>query len=170
MNATYRFTPDVRYYYASRWRYERQLPFLLRKKEQSLLTVGPILILWLVVRVVDPELEKAVRYLFIYGFVLYVIVFAAIEGALYWRIKANESKFTEITFTLSEEGVSASDAMAQSKIAWGAYPCAVRFCDGLMLLRTRLHRVWLPDSALHGATPDEVTKLVESKVRLQHVA
>jgi hypothetical protein len=170
MNATYRFTPDVRYYFASRRRFERQRPLLLRQPVGSLLSVLPILILWFVLWLVNPELERAVRYLFAFGFAIYAVALVAMQGFLYWRVKANESKFTEMTLTLSEDGVSVSDAITQSKIAWEAYPRAVRFHDGMMLLRTRFHRIWLPDSALQGATPQEVAELVRSRVPLQHVA
>jgi hypothetical protein len=170
MNATYRFTPDVRYYYQSRRRFERQRPFFSRQPVGSLLSVFPIVVVWFALWLAAPELEAAVRYLFLYGFAIYAVALIAIQGLLYWRIKVNASKVAELTFALSEEGISASHATAQSTIAWETWPRAVRFRDGMMLLRTRFHRVWLPDSALQGATPDEVTQLVQSKVRLQHVA
>src|ERR1043165_8830431 len=105
MNATYRVTPGVRYYYASRRRYERQRPFVFRQPLASLLSVLPILILWFALWLLNPELEMAVRYLFIYGFAIYAFALAAAQGLLYWRIKSNESKFREMIFTLSEEGV-----------------------------------------------------------------
>ena len=170
MNATYRFTPDLRYYFVSRRRYERQRPFLLRQPVGSLLSALPILILWFVLWLVNPELEGAVRYLFVFGLAIYAGALVTMQGLLYWWIKANESKFTQLTLTLSEDGISVGDAITQSKMAWKAYPHAARFHDGMMLWRTRFNRIWLPDSALQGATPEEVAELVRSRVPLRRVA
>jgi hypothetical protein len=63
--------------------------------------------------------------------------------------------------TLSDEGISTTSASSQSRTQWSAYDHALRYDDGLMLMRMKnLPILWLPDRSLVDASPDEVTSFV----------
>ena len=64
---------------------------------------------------------------------------------------------------LCDEGLS---GMSRSKekwtLPWGAYSRAVRFSDGILLVRPRAIR-WLPENALASGSIDDVVRLVQQK-------
>jgi hypothetical protein len=172
MSPTYRITPDVGYYFTMRRRYQRQRPFFVRQPIGILFAASPFFVVWLLLWLADPDLEAAIRYMFVLLFLFWALGLAAVQAVLYWRIQAKRSKLAKMTFTfsLSDEGVAASDALSQSTSDWKVYPHAVRFRDGIMLLPNARRYVWLPDSALQGATPEEATELVKTKTVLRYVA
>ena len=170
MPATYRFVPNADYFFTRRRRFQQQGPFLLRPSMRPLIAIAPLLLGWLALWVFAPDVEAEVRSTFVGAAAFLVGGLAVIQVIFRWRIKANESKFKELTYTLSNEGVFVHDSLSESKLSWGAYPSTVRFADGILLVRTRFFSVWLPDAALQGATPQEVTALVQSKTQLRHVA
>ena len=73
---------------------------------------------------------------------------------------------TEATVTLSEEGIAAHGEHVQGKWDWAAYHHAVRFSDGILLLRPGVIR-WLPDAGISTGTATEATALVATKFKVR---
>jgi len=72
--------------------------------------------------------------------------------------------------TLSEEGISTAMEDSQSRAEWSAYDHALRYGDGLMLMRMKnLPMLWLPDSSLVNGSPEEVASFVAKSLRLNVV-
>lgn len=69
---------------------------------------------------------------------------------------------------MSEAGLGASGPHVQGKWDWAAYPSAVRYPDGIMLIRRGVIR-WLPDSALLVGTPEEATALARARSALREL-
>lgn len=70
--------------------------------------------------------------------------------------------------TLSEEGVTGHGKHGESIQYWTTYPRAVRFSDGILLLRRGVIR-WLPDSAISEGSGKEATKLIASKIAIRRL-
>ena len=70
---------------------------------------------------------------------------------------------------MSADGLVGSGRHVEGKWAWAAYPRAVRYPDGIMLLRTGVIR-WLPDSALTVGSPVDATTLARSNSALRELA
>jgi hypothetical protein len=106
-----------------------------------------------------------------------VIVFALVffggatltKWSVYRRLRHRADFGRETTVTMSAGGLVASGAHAEGNWNWAAYPRAVRFSDGIMLLRRGVIR-WLPDSALVVGTPTDATALTRSKSALRELA
>ena len=59
---------------------------------------------------------------------------------------------------------------SQSHAEWSAYDHALRYVDGLMLMRMKnLPMLWLPDSSLVNGSPEEVASFVAKRLRLNVV-
>ena len=72
--------------------------------------------------------------------------------------------------TLSEVGISTSTDNSESHAEWSAYDHALRYDDGVMLMRMKnLPMLWLPDSSLVDGSPEEVTSFVAKRLRLNVV-
>ncbi len=81
-----------------------------------------------------------------------------------WRAKKTLPGLPSLTTVLSDEGVVVNAGREVATVPWSLIAAASRFRDGILLDQTPIFR-WLPDSALTGARPDEVTDLVRTKVR-----
>jgi len=170
MLATYRFVVNGDYWRTERKRYERQRPFALRRNIMPVLALLSLAFGFFMLWLQDNEsasnlAPKVLGIAFLITFLL-----ETLRVVTNLRIQKRLSKATSETLcTLSEEGVSIQQEIAQTKLAWSYYLRAVRYADGLLLMRG-MTRLWLPDSALDGATPKEATDLVQSKTKLRHVA
>ncbi len=63
---------------------------------------------------------------------------------------------------MAETGITIT-GIGQGSFAWSVYSRAVRFPDGVLLVRKGAAR-WLPDSALKSGTVEEAMALVSSKL------
>lgn len=106
-------------------------------------------------------------------FVAAVLVMFGLVALTKWsilrRYKGRADFGGEATITLSEDGIVGIGRYVEGKWQWGAYPRAVRFSDGILLLRTGVVR-WLPDAAIQVGTVEDVTKLVGTKSALRIIA
>jgi hypothetical protein len=93
---------------------------------------------------------------------------AATKWGIYQRFRYRADFGATATVTMSEAGLDASGPHVQGKWDWAAYPSAVRYPDGIMLLRRGVIR-WLPDSALLVGTPEEATALARSRSALREL-
>lgn len=168
MSISYRFVPDSRYYGQVVDRYYRQLPFALRLHVQFTMLLVPFVALWLYGLVTRAEWAGVA------GVMLPFLAVAAFFGArlskwgILRRLQGKADSGKEATVILSDEGIAASGLHTQGKWGWTSYPRAVRFGDGLLLLRPGVIR-WLPDAALQSGTAEEATALVSAKTYLRRL-
>ena len=169
MAVTYRVRADQAYFTTLMQRFWQQRPVALRPVVQF--TVLPIVVAaccllapW---RGVDPVMLRimAVGLALLVGPGAYVLT----RSLLLQRFRGSASFGSETLFKLSDEGISINGPLARGDMKWQLYPRAVRFPDGIMLVRPRVV-CWLPDSALTGSSSLDATALVESHTQLRHVA
>jgi hypothetical protein len=169
MAVTFRVRADHDYFTALMKRYWRQRPVVLRPAVQF--AVLPILIVaaWLLApwQGVDPVTLRivALGWALLAGPGAYLLT----RTLLLQRFRGTVSFGSETVFQLSDDGILVNGPLARADMKWQLYPRAVRFPDGIMLLRPRF-LCWLPDSALVDASPADATALVESHTHLRHVA
>jgi hypothetical protein len=167
MDITYKFRADAVYYRTLIDRYYQQRPFPFGLTTQfgilALIIAGAFLS-----AVVAPMEFKVGIALILAVLVLFGGV-ALRKWGLYQRLKRRADFGREATVTLSAAGLAASGVHSQGSWNWAAFPRAVRYRDGIMLLRRGVIR-WLPDSALVVGTPADATALTRSKSALRELA
>jgi len=150
-------------------RFSQQRYFLLRPTVQFLLLPLPLAIAWIIAW----RMALALQSLFLVTTVATVVV--SVGGLLttrlvvYRRFRKSQTFGKETSFVLSEQGIHMAGPLGEGTVKWPVYPRAVRYDDGIMLLRPRVI-CWLPDKALQGSTPEEATHLVQANTALRHVA
>jgi hypothetical protein len=161
---TYKIHIDEIYYRTLIDRYYRQRPLLFRLPVQfgllALISAGAFLSFMIA------PLENKAAISIIMAAVVFFGGIAATKWGIYQRFRYRGDFGTDATVSISEAGLVASGRHAQGKWDWPAYPGAVRYSDGIMLLRRGVLR-WLPDSALVVGTPEEATALVKLKSKLR---
>jgi hypothetical protein len=160
----YQFRADAAYYKTTIDRYYGQRRFLLRLPVQygivSLAALGIYLGNARSLSRADVGIAAVVALLATVGMVTLTKI-----GTLY-RFKRRADFGAETTVTISKQEIASSGHRAQGKWGWQAYPHAVRYPDGILLLRRGVVR-WLPDAALRGGTPADATELVKSRTALR---
>ena len=166
MNITYKFTVDATYYRTLIDRFYRQRPLPLRLTSQFgiLGLILGITFLWFAPALVRFKgwIALAIVALVFFGGV------ALTKWSIYRRLKRRADFGTEAILTMSGAGLVGSGAKSTGEWSWAAFPRAVRYADGIMLLRRGVIR-WLPDSALMAGTPADATALVRSKSALREL-
>jgi hypothetical protein len=71
--------------------------------------------------------------------------------------------------TLTDEGVRVSVLSRENLTAWPKYKSAVRYADGIMLLRNGVIW-WLPDLSLATGAPQDVVLFVGKRMLVRSVA
>jgi hypothetical protein len=167
MEISYRHRTDIAFYRTLIDRYYRQRPFLL----------------WLPVQFGIVGLIAAA---FIFGLssgrifsTLFIAVAAGLLicfGGVYLtkmgillRFKSRADFGKEATVVLSDGGIASHGDHVEGKWAWAAYPRAVRFPDGILLLRRGVIR-WLPDKDIQSGDAKDATELVACKSTMRSVA
>jgi hypothetical protein len=79
-----------------------------------------------------------------------------------WRSQKALLAQPNVTLELTNEDILVS-AVANARIPWSGITAASRFPDGFILTQKGIFR-WLPDDALTGATVDQVTDLLRTKI------
>ena len=167
MQVTYKFSVDAAYYRTLIERYYRQRPLLLHLRVQFGLLALIITAAFVLGLDSPPEAKwfigLAAGALTFFGGV------TATKWGIFQRFRYRGDFGTEVTITMSGDGLIASGHHVQGKWAWAAYPRAVRYSDGIMLLRAGVIR-WLPDSAVTLGRPDDATALARSNSALRVLA
>jgi len=166
MEVTYKININESYYRTLTDRYYRQRPFIFRLPVQFgiLALVGAAAF---GLFIFAPLGTRVVFALVIAASVFFGGV-AATKWGIYQRFRYRADFGATATVTMSEAGLDASGPHVQGKWDWAAYPSAVRYPDGIMLLRRGVIR-WLPDSALLVGTPEEATALARSRSALREL-
>jgi hypothetical protein len=161
---TYKIHIDEIYYRTLINRYYRQRPLLFRLPVQfgllALIVAGAFLSF-----LIAPLENRAAAAITMAAVVLFGGI-AITKWGIYQRFRYRGDFGTDATVSMSEAGLVATGRHAQGKWDWVTYPGAVRYSDGIMLVRRGVIR-WLPDSALIIGTPEEATALVKSKSKLR---
>lgn len=164
MDIIYKFTVDATYYRTLIDRFYRQRPLPLRLTTQfgliALIFGGAFLSF-----AVAPLKLKGAIALTIVALIFFGGV-ALAKWGIYRRLRRRADFGTEVMLTMSTGGLVGSGPKAEGKWTWASYPRAVRYADGIMLLRRGVIR-WLPDSALVVGTPADATALARSKSALR---
>ena len=167
MSVSYHIKGDAGYFRAVRERYYQQRPFLLRLTSQFSIVGLCLVVPWIYAWASDAEWKDGASVGIPAG-ILVAVGFYYLTNVLILAKLQGGGKSTEGTVTLSEEGVSGRGQHGQSLQYWTYYPRAVRFSDGILLLRPGVVR-WLPDSAIKEGTADDATTLVASNIGMRRL-
>lgn len=165
MNLTYRFAFDSKYCKTLIARFYRQRPLLIRLPVQFGIPILIIEAIWLFrhASAISVTSLAAAGVICIAGAALLA---QAVKLAIFRKLKRNREFGVQVTVVLAGEGVTASSGHGERSLAWSGYPKAVRYADGILLMRGGSIR-WLPDDALESGNAEEATSLVRSKSRLR---
>ena len=166
MEVTYKFLADSAYYRTLIDRYYQQRPLPFRLTTQFGI-VALIFVCGLIWGLVAPLGNKVAVALPIGALVFFGGV-AVTKWGVYRRMRGRSDFGTEATVIMSAAGLVGSGAQSEGKWSWAAYPQAVRYSDGIMLLRRGVIR-WLPDSAIIVGTSAAATALARSKSALREI-
>jgi hypothetical protein len=167
MSIEYHVKGDAAYFRTVRDRYHQQRPFLLRLTSQFSILGACLILPWVYAWVTDASWKDGAAFGIPVGIVVAVGSLYLTKALILARL-SGRGKNSEGSVTLSEEGVTGRGQHGQSLQYWTSYPRAVRFFDGILLLRGGVIR-WLPDSALRLGTAEEATALVAAKTQLRRI-
>jgi len=167
MQVTYKFRADTAYYRTLIERYYGQLPLLLHLQVQFGLLA--LIVTAFIVIGFDSLQEKKWFVGLAAGALTFFGGVTATRWGIFQRFRYRGDFGSEVTVMMSGDGLIAIGDHIQGKWAWAAYPRAVRFSDGIMLLRAGVIR-WLPDSALTLGRPDDATALARTNSALRVLA
>jgi hypothetical protein len=164
MEIVYKFHADAAFYRTTIDRYYGQRPLLLRLPVQygifGLVLIG--VVLWSAKSISPTLVVIAVS-------AAVAIIFGLVELTklvILRRFRRRADFGTEATVIVSEAGIASSGRHVEGRWEWRAFPRAVRFDDGILLLRAGVIR-WLPDAAIQTGTPRAATALVKSNSELR---
>ena len=165
MTIDYKWRYDARYYAAVVDRYYRQLPFVLHLPSQFTLLwlLGVLLFSW----VTGESIKEFAGWALLIGAVAIppLVVLTKLGIRLKYRLRARSGFGTETSYSMAETGVTITGT-GQGTFAWSVYSRAIRFSDGLLLMRKGAVR-WLPDAALESGSVVEATALVRSRLPMR---
>jgi hypothetical protein len=166
MDVIYKFRADASYYRTliNRYYQQRPLPFRLTTQFGLVALVFAAGMIWGLVAPLGYKVAVALPMgaLILFGGV------ALTKWAVYQRMRGRSDFGRETTVTMSDSGFVGRGAQSEGKWSWTDYPKAVRFSDGIMLLRRGVIR-WLPDSGIVVGTPTDATALARSKSALREL-
>lgn len=155
----YHWSYDAAYYSTVVDRYYKQLPFILHLPIQyTLLWLG--ITVPLLIRIGTPTLVFVGWALLIGAIGIPGLVVLTKHG-IKLKFRLRSSFGTDVDFFTSEAGIMIHQKSLNGAYPWTTYSRAVRFSDGILLLKPGAIR-WLPDSALRRGTADEAVTLVRS--------
>ena len=168
MSIEYHVKGDADYFRTVRDRYYRQRPFLLRLTSQFSILGACLILPWVYAWVTETPWKDGAKFGIPVGIGVAIGSLYLTKALILARL-TGRGKNSEGTVTLSEDGVTGRGQRGQTLQFWTSYPRAVRFFDGILLLRGGVIR-WLPDSALRQGTAEEATALVAAKTQLRRIA
>jgi hypothetical protein len=163
----YKWRYDANYYAAVVDRYYRQLPFLLHLSSQFTLLwiLGILAFSWITGEALR---EFAGSALLIGAIAVPAGVVLTKQGIrLKYRLRSRSGFGTETNYSIAETGITITGT-GQGSFAWAVYSRAIRFSDGLLLVRKGAVR-WLPDTALQSGTVEEATALVRARLPMRFI-
>jgi hypothetical protein len=167
MEIVYKFPADAVYYRTTMDRYYRQRPLPLRLASQyGILSLVAFSLFLAAQDALSPAVVLAAG---ITAIALTLGMVALTKWGILQRFKGRAEFGTEATVTVSENGLSATGLHIQGKWDWAAYPSAVRYSDGILLLRAGVIR-WLPDASIRVGSAESATALIGSKSELRSIA
>lgn len=169
MDAIYKFQPDSRYIQTAVTRYREQQPFLYRPVGQFATLILVLLAAALYAHQIAAPWQPVINGVLLLVVLLTPFSVLFISRLIHRRLQSRANPNATIIVTLSDSGIHGDGPAATTQLAWQAYSRAVRYSDGIMLLRRGSIR-WLPDAALHESTPESATKLVSAKLPARSVA
>jgi hypothetical protein len=95
------------------------------------------------------------------------LVFVTKKG-IFIKYRIRPSFGSEACYSLSDSGGTIEQQSGATSFPWTMYRRAVRFSDGILLVRTGAIR-WLPDQSLETGSIEEAMALVRSKLPLRIV-
>jgi hypothetical protein len=160
----YRWCYDAAYYSTVVDRYYKQLPHIRHPPIQyTLLWLGGAVLFSVLSG--SPTLEFAGWALLIGAVGVPGLVVLTKQGIVL-RYRLRPSFGTHADFLLSEAGITICQKSLHGTYPWTAYSRAVRFPDGILLLKSGAIR-WLPDYALQSGTVNEAVTLVRSRMPIR---
>jgi hypothetical protein len=165
---TYRFIFDEAYIRTMIERYYQQRPLILRPVWQLVL-LGVLMTIWLSV---FPIGDSPIPFILMMGsvYALFAIGALAVLRTMVYQKFRYTSYFGKTSIrVLSDEGLSVSGPGPAYLVEWAVLESAVRYSDGMLLLRRGVI-CWLPDAALERAAGTDVAQFVNSKIRLRGMA
>ncbi|MEO7149565.1 MAG: hypothetical protein ABIY40_06495 [Rhodanobacteraceae bacterium] len=165
MSITYKLIIDSNYFRTVIARYHRQRPFVLWLPVQFEILAAPFAgaLFW----GTRGSWKENVSMLALAAAGGIAGVFIT-KWAILKRMMGNARAGEVVTVIMSQDRISATGEHVRGEWDWAAYPRAVRFRDGILLLRRGVIR-WLPDSTIQNGTPDEATDLVAGKTTLRRI-
>jgi hypothetical protein len=160
----YRWRYDATYYKTVTDRYYRQLPFVLHLPTQfTLLWLLTVAVCW---GITDIALTEFVMWALLIGAIaIPTFVFLTKKG-IFLKYRVRPSFGSEACYSLSDSGGTIQQKSGAASFPWTMYRRAVRFSDGILLVRKGAIR-WLPDRSLETGSIDAATALVRSKLPLR---
>jgi hypothetical protein len=166
MDVTYKIRINADYYRTLIDRYYEQRPFVFRLPVQFgflALVAASLFVL-----AMDTSLGIKVVIAVVFAALIFFGGIAVTKWGIYQRFRYRADFGTDATVTISEMGLVADGRHVQGKWDWAAYPRAVRYPDGIMLLRRGVIR-WLPDSAIVVGKPEDATDLARTKSAIREL-
>jgi len=166
MAFSYRFAADAAYYRIVIDRYYRQLPVVLWLPVQfsflAAISIGGFAL------VTDATWTSAPIAL-IAGAAIVVGGTTLTKQGILLKYRIRPSFGKDSSFSVDGDGVVGLGTNSATPVPWNHYRRAVRYSDGILLLRPGAIR-WLPDAALTEGTSSDITALVASKLPLRTIA
>lgn len=164
MAILYSWRYDASYYATVIDRYYQQLPFVLQLPTQFTL-------LWLIgigtyFAMTHAALRDFAGWALAIGAIGIPALVVLTKRAILLKYRLRLSFGTEASYSLADAGVSIQAKSVHGTYPWSEYSRAVRFSDGMLLLRNGAMR-WLPDSALQRGTVEEALALVRSHLPMR---
>jgi hypothetical protein len=91
------------------------------------------------------------------------------KKAIFLKYRVRPSFDSEACYSLADSGGTIQQHVGETRFPWSIYVRAVRFPDGILLLRKGAIR-WLPDRSLEIGSVDQAMALVRSKLPLRVIA
>jgi hypothetical protein len=153
MEIVYKFPADAVYYSTTMDRYYRQRPLPLRLPSQyGILSLVGFSLFLVTQDSLSPPVVVAAG---ITAIAIMLGMLALTKWGILQRFKGRAAFGTEATVTVSEGGISGTGLHVQGKWDWAAYPRAVRYSDGILLLRAGAIR-WLPDASIQVGSAESL--------------
>jgi hypothetical protein len=148
-------------------RYYRQRPWLLRLWVQFAL-------FWLLSIGISTALgggsdKRSMIWWALGGVVGVPLLVSITKQGVMLKYRLRSSFGSEASYSMTEAGVTIHGASLNGSYPWSVYSRAVRFPDGILILRAGIMR-WLPDESLSEGTATAATALVESHLPTRRFA
>jgi hypothetical protein len=165
MEIRYEWHSDQRYYSTVVDRYYTQVPLFFRLRSQAIviwiILTGPLLLI--------EDLDLRAKEIWVTLVTAFALAFTLlIRWGITLKYRLRRSFGSETTFTMNANEVVVTGVGA-GHFPWTVYRRAVRFSDGILLIRAGAIR-WLPDTALTEGTASDALEIVRQKMPLRDLS